>query len=208
MNFVRLVSFVIVFLLIGASAAQTSHNITVTNVSFSPTPLTITTGDTVRWIAVLGTHNVLADDGSFTSGPPAPAPWEFTHVFTTAGSNPYYCEPHGGPGGTGMSGVIIVEDPVSVPEKELFVNEFRIEQNYPNPFNPSTKISFNVPQESFVKVKVYDIIGNEITTLVNEVKSAGYYEVEFVAENLSSGIYIYQLRANDFIQTKKMILLR
>lgn len=208
MNFVRLVSFVIVFLLIGASAAQTSHDITVTNFSFSPTPLTITTGDTVRWIAVLGTHNVLADDGSFTSGPPALAPWEFTHVFTTAGSNPYYCEPHGGPGGTGMSGVIIVEDPVSVPEKELFVNEFRIEQNYPNPFNPSTKISFNVPQESFVKVKVYDIIGNEITTLVNEVKSAGYYEVEFVAENLSSGIYIYQLRANDFIQTKKMILLR
>lgn len=188
--------------------AQTSHQITVANFSFSPTPLTITTGDTVRWVAVNGTHNVLADDGSFTSGPAAPAPWEFTHVFTSAGSNPYYCEPHGGPGGTGMSGTIIVQDPVNVPDEEFYTDEFQLKQNYPNPFNPATKISFVIPKESFVSIKVYDVTGNEITTLINEVKKSGSYEVKFIAEDLPSGVYVYQLRADNFIQTKKMILLR
>jgi plastocyanin len=188
--------------------AQTSYEITVTNFTFTPTPLTIATGDTVRWDAVLGHHNVVADDGSFTSGPPADAPWEYVHVFTSAGNNPYYCEPHGGPGGNGMSGVIIVEDAVSVPEEDQFVNKFQLKQNYPNPFNPSTKINFVIPQESFVSIKVFDVIGNEITTLVNEVKQAGEYEVDFFADKQTSGVYVYQLRADNFIQTRKMILLR
>ncbi len=200
----------IVFFLIltGISFPQTTHDITVSNFTFSPSSLTIQTGDVVRWTNVFGEHNILADDGSFTSGIPAPAPWEFTHVFTSEGTNPYYCEPHGGPGGTGMSGTIIVIDPVSVPEDELIADEFELMQNYPNPFNPSTKIKFSIPNQSFVNVKVYDIIGNEIAVLVNEEKPEGIYEVEFNADNLSSGMYIYQLSAGSFIQTKKMLLLR
>ncbi len=91
--------------------------------------------------------------------------------------------------------------------------DFALYQNYPNPFNPATKISFVVPTASFVKLKVYNILGNEVATLVNEEKVAGTYEVEFSAiggnaSGLSSGVYLYSLSANGFLETKKMILLK
>lgn len=83
-------------------------------------------------------------------------------------------------------------------------------QNYPNPFNPSTKISFVIPSgaRNLVKLKVFDLLGNEIATLVDEYKDAGSYEVEFDARNHSSGIYLYKLKAGNFIQTRKMIYLK
>ncbi len=96
---------------------------------------------------------------------------------------------------------------------------FLLSQNHPNPFNPSTKIKYSTPPSSsplpkgrnevgFVTLRVYDILGNEIETLVNEEKSPGTYEVTWNAANLPSGVYFYQLRANNYIETKKMILLR
>jgi hypothetical protein len=85
---------------------------------------------------------------------------------------------------------------------------YLLEQNYPNPFNPSTVISYQLPVSSDLVLKVFDVLGNEIATLVNEEKPAGEYEVEFDAARLTSGIYFYQLRAGDFTQVKKMILLR
>lgn len=85
---------------------------------------------------------------------------------------------------------------------------FSLEQNYPNPFNPSTKISWQSPVSSWQTLKVYDVLGNEVATLVDEYREAGKYEVEFDAENLSSGIYLYKLQAGSFINTKKMILMR
>ena len=91
-------------------------------------------------------------------------------------------------------------------------NAFYLHQNYPNPFNPSTRIQYAVSSRQFVSLKVYDVLGNEIATLVNEEKPAGSYEVEFnpVSSilNPASGIYFYQFRAGSFIQTKKMILLK
>ena len=86
--------------------------------------------------------------------------------------------------------------------------EYNLFQNYPNPFNPSTKIGFRIPDFEFVSLKIYDILGREVSTLVNEEKPAGSYEVEFNAANLSSGAYFYKIRAGSFVQTKKMILLR
>ena len=85
---------------------------------------------------------------------------------------------------------------------------FRLDQNYPNPFNPSTKIKYLIPQSSNVVIKVYDILGNEIETLVNEEKQIGTYEITWYAENLPSGVYFYQLRAGDFVETKKMLLIK
>jgi photosystem II stability/assembly factor-like uncharacterized protein len=87
-------------------------------------------------------------------------------------------------------------------------SQFILEQNYPNPFNPSTTIRFQVPSSSFVNLKVYDVLGNEVATLVNEEKLAGSYEVNFDAKGLSSGIYFYTLNAGSVIETKKMILLK
>ncbi|MEP0862683.1 MAG: T9SS type A sorting domain-containing protein, partial [Ignavibacterium sp.] len=90
------------------------------------------------------------------------------------------------------------------------INNFILEQNYPNPFNPSTKIKYVIPNgvRNLVTLKVYDVLGNEVATLVNEEKPAGIYEVEFNASKLSSGIYFYKLQAGSFVETKKMILLK
>ena len=88
------------------------------------------------------------------------------------------------------------------------VYNFSLFQNYPNPFNPSTKIKFVIPKSSFVNLKVYDVLGREIVTLVNEEKSAGEYEIEFDATGLPSGVYIYKLQAGSYTSFKKMILLR
>jgi hypothetical protein len=81
-------------------------------------------------------------------------------------------------------------------------------QNYPNPFNPTTVISFQLPVTSEVTLKVYDVLGNEVATLVNEEQQPGVYEVEFDGSSLTSGIYFYQLKAGNNSQIKKMVLLR
>jgi hypothetical protein len=86
--------------------------------------------------------------------------------------------------------------------------QFFLSQNYPNPFNPSTVISYQLPATSMVSLKIYDIIGKEVSTLVNEEKLAGSYEIEFGAQGLPSGIYLYKLQAGNFVQTKKMVLLQ
>ena len=88
------------------------------------------------------------------------------------------------------------------------LTEFSLEQNFPNPFNPTTTISFSIPSFAFTSLKVYDILGNEVATLLSEEKSAGTYELQFDASILTSGVYIYRLSAGSFTEMKKMILLR
>jgi hypothetical protein len=90
----------------------------------------------------------------------------------------------------------------------LTPNSFNLAQNYPNPFNPTTKISWQSPVSSHQTLKVYDVLGNEVATLVNEFREAGSYEVVFNASSLASGIYFYKLQAGSFVETKKMILMK
>ncbi|MBS1518987.1 MAG: T9SS type A sorting domain-containing protein [Bacteroidetes bacterium] len=91
---------------------------------------------------------------------------------------------------------------IGIPEK------FELSQNYPNPFNPSTKIDFSLPADGLVTMKIFDMSGKEVMTLLNEVKTAGYHSVNFNASNLSSGIYFYRLSAADYTDTKKMMLVK
>jgi hypothetical protein len=91
---------------------------------------------------------------------------------------------------------------------EKVVKEYAISRNYPNPFNPSTVIDYQVPKTSKVTLKVFDMLGKEVTTLVNEVKEVGRYSVKFDASELPSGTYIYEIRANDFVKSGKMMLLK
>jgi hypothetical protein len=100
----------------------------------------------------------------------------------------------------------IITDLKSV--NSLIPNKFEMQQNYPNPFNPSTAIEFAVPQESKVLLEVFNILGEKLATLVNEVKTPGYYNVDFNASLLSSGFYIYRIQADNFVEVKKMILLK
>jgi hypothetical protein len=94
-------------------------------------------------------------------------------------------------------------------ENEMQLNDFVLYQNYPNPFNPSTKISWQSPVSGWQVLKVFDVLGNEVATLVDEYKPAGTYEVGFNANNgLPSGIYFYQLKSGDYSASKKMILVK
>ena len=93
-------------------------------------------------------------------------------------------------------------------EVEVVPKKYTLYQNYPNPFNPSTTIKYDLPQSSEVNLTVYNILGEKVRTLVNGMEGAGYHSVEFDASNLASGTYIYRLQAQNFIQTKKMLLLK
>ena len=86
--------------------------------------------------------------------------------------------------------------------------DYSLSQNYPNPFNPTTNIEYSIPSESFVELKVYDVLGNEIASLVNEQQQAGVYRADFTADNLPSGMYFARLTANEFTEVVKMILLK
>jgi hypothetical protein len=85
---------------------------------------------------------------------------------------------------------------------------YSLKQNYPNPFNPVTRINYDIPKHGFVSLKVYDILGKEVRTLVNDIKSAGTYSIDFNGAELPSGIYFYRLEANAFSETKRMILIK
>ncbi|MFH1197472.1 MAG: T9SS type A sorting domain-containing protein [bacterium] len=114
--------------------------------------------------------------------------------------------------------VFTVQTPVSVEDEEV-IHEFYLSQNYPNPFNPTTRIKYSIPSgvetpypdrsgHVMASLRVYDILGNEIATLVNERKEPGYYEVEFDASHLASGVYFYKLTAGSFSSAKKLLLLK
>jgi len=105
---------------------------------------------------------------------------------------------------------VLTVDTVVTNQEEISIlpGDFVLNQNYPNPFNPTTKISWQSPVGSMQTLKIYDVLGNEVATLVNEEKSAGYYEVAFDGSSLPSGIYFYRLTAGEFVQTKKMMLMK
>lgn len=100
------------------------------------------------------------------------------------------------------SSVTSLGDDISIPE------EFSLGQNFPNPFNPSTSIQYDVKEAAQVTLKVYDMIGNEVASLVNEVKPAGSYTISFDASKLSSGVYLYKMTAGSFVQTRKLVLMK
>lgn len=110
--------------------------------------------------------------------------------------------------GYNVLGLISFPETITSVENEELVNEFLLYQNYPNPFNPNTKIKYSVPASSHIKLKIFDVLGNEIVKLVDELKSPGTYESEFNAEKLSTGVYFYTLYYDNIVITRKMLLLK
>jgi hypothetical protein len=98
-------------------------------------------------------------------------------------------------------------DPTSV-EEELIPKEYELSQNFPNPFNPSTIIKFGLPENQHVKLVVYDLLGRKVSTLIDKSLTAGFHRHELIADNLSSGVYIYRIIAGDFVDSKKFIILK
>jgi hypothetical protein len=126
------------------------------------------------------------------------------------GTNTDFCADSIGGNGVLIGNGTFCGNPTSIESENVSTlpTDFALGQNYPNPFNPSTKISWQSPVSSHTTLKLYDVLGNEVATVVNEYKPAGTYEVEFDATNLISGIYFYRMEVKEFIQTKKLILLK
>jgi len=204
----RVLLFLLFFLsILGISFAQTAHVVEVKNFEFVPVNVDIAVGDTVVWQWVDGTHTTTSDSTvgqNVWDEPIDIAHQVFRFVITAPGVHHYHCTPHLSQGmiGTITATISGVEDELNSPEK------FQLSQNYPNPFNPTTRIEFRIADFGFVSLKVYDNLGREIETLINEEKSAGEYEVELNAANLPSGIYFYELKAGVYSETKKMILIK
>ncbi len=112
--------------------------------------------------------------------------------------------------GTNVLNCGVYVSPVSgvTPITSKIPKEYKLEQNYPNPFNPVTKISFDLPVSGLVSLKIYDILGKEVATLVNEIKNAGRYSIDFDGSSFASGTYFYRLESNGFVSTKKMMLIK
>lgn len=129
----------------------------------------------------------------------------YYYIYATSNSGKISTKPF-----TAPSGYIkfAIDNPTSIQPNTNTPDEYSLSQNYPNPFNPSTKLEFGISNFGFVSLKVYDVLGNEVKTLINENKPAGRYTVTFDGSNLSSGIYFYKLESGSFIETKRMILLK
>lgn len=109
----------------------------------------------------------------------------------------------------GVNGIAISPNPIGIKSiSSTIPDSYELYQNFPNPFNPDTKIKFDLPEQSFVKIKIYDIIGREITTLIKQKLDAGSYEINWDAANYPSGIYFYRIETRNFINTKKMVLIK
>ncbi len=106
-----------------------------------------------------------------------------------------------------LSGTVVIATGLLVNNGQL-PRAYELYQNYPNPFNPSTTVKYDLPKASFVTLCIYDVLGRNISTIVNEEKPAGAYQVNVYLPNLPSGVYFYRIQAHDYVKTKKLVLLR
>jgi plastocyanin len=210
--------WIVLFLTVVPLAHATTHLIQFGGsfgLTYSPNSLNISVGDTIEWEGDFGMHPL-----SSTSVPTGAATFHqgsgsvFTYVVTVAGTYHYQCDVHATSGMTGSFTALATG--VENIQSSLQPTAFRLEQNYPNPFNPTTILSFELPVQSFVSIKVYNVIGQEVATIVNENMAAGSYTKIWNASSMSSGVYFYKLEArqtNDgqvktFTDTKKLVLLK
>ncbi len=159
------------------------------------------TAQQVLQTSVFGNGGGIADNASF-------------HVISTLGQTGVGISVNANY--TSYSGFWFSADQITAVEKDELglPDKFDLQQNYPNPFNPSTTIKYSIPEQSTVKLVIFNMLGELVTELVNQEQDIGYYEVKLNAGNISSGVYFYRLqvytpgRAGDFIKTKKMVLLK
>lgn len=175
--------------------------------TFSPTFTWNVTSDALNYHLQLSSaqsfSNIVFEDSTLTTN--------YKHVDELASGLYYWRVRVTNSGGTSPFSEIwrfIIPNETSIMENEFKPSEFSLSQNYPNPFNPSTKIRYAIPKDEYVLIKVFDLLGKEIETLVSERKIVGEYVFQWHPENLPSGIYIYQMQAGKFIQIKKLILIK
>ena len=199
-------------LIFAGVSKSTTISVAASNFVFTPSVISAVVGDTIKWTRTAGSHTTTCDGQLGTIRPAGAAPWNalltsgsptFSYVITVPGKYIYVCVPHA----PDMSGVINATAS-SITQLNELVTGYEISQNYPNPFNPSTKIRFSIPSNEFVSLKIYNDLGKEVESLVSERLSAGSYETDWNAANLYSGVYYYRIQAGNFLQTRKMLLVK
>jgi len=206
----------IIILLVTLTTANTSFSttFTITNsgFSFSPSNITINVGDQINFVLEsVHTAREVSQATWNANGTTSNGGFDLpngggTVTFNQAGTYYYVCVPHAS---FGMKGIITVNTATDVKTTgETIPNNFILMQNYPNPFNPTTTISFSLPTKSFVSLKVYDVLGNEVAVLLSDELPAGKFERQWNAAELPSGVYFYSLKAGSFTSTKKLLLLK
>jgi plastocyanin len=176
--------------------------------NYVPDSINVLVGDTIQWQGSFSFHPL-----SSTSVPSGAASFSqssgsvFDYIVTAAGTYLYQCDFHVS---SGMAGKFIATGTADVKNSRTSFqpDAFRLQQNFPNPFNPATTISFDIPFSTHVSIKVYNLIGEVVATIVNENMSAGSYSKIWNAASIPSGVYFYQLHAGQFIETRKFVLLK
>ncbi|MHB1687442.1 MAG: T9SS type A sorting domain-containing protein [Ignavibacteriaceae bacterium] len=176
--------------------AKSTHDITWTSINISNVKLEYSLDNGTNWSNII------------SSTPASPGKYTWTVPDTSSSSTKIRITNVSMPAVSDISDSVFTISPVTGIIDENTSYTYQLSQNYPNPFNPSTNISFSIPKESKVVLKVYNMLGQKVATLVNQTMAGGNYRYEFNADNLSSGIYIYRLQAGDFMFTKKMTLLK
>jgi plastocyanin len=213
--------FFAVMLLISNSANATTHVVKFGGTfgfSYSPNSLTVAVGDTIEWEGDFSMHplsSTSVPDGALTFHQASGSVFDY-HVLA-AGSYQYKCDFHTG---LGMTGSFTVTAGTGIVNSQPYIkpHDFRLNQNYPNPFNPTTAIPFDLPVQSRVTIRIYNLIGQEVATIINESIPAGSYTRIWNASHIPSGVYLYQILAepvkdqnsglSPFIAVRKLILLK
>ncbi|MBI5475235.1 MAG: T9SS type A sorting domain-containing protein [Ignavibacteriales bacterium] len=208
----QLILFFTLFIVLITSSFSTTHIITNSGFTFTPSSITITVGDTVVF-SLASIHDVIEvnqatwnANGTTSNGGFVLGFGGGTLVIQSAGIHYYICGTHAT---LGMKGIITVNPATGIIENNnSVVREFKLNQNYPNPFNPSTKINFSLSREEKISLKIFNLLGAEVTTLINAKMLPGNYTAEWNSENNPGGIYFYQLRTSTDMETRRMTLLK
>ncbi len=207
-RFTKWIGILLTALTMAIPAGATVWNVNVANFQFTPASITIAQGDTVRWNATSGTHNVreLHPTPVFLSGNPASAPWTYQFVFAgiAPGAYNYHCDPHA----PGMAGTVTVQAPNSAPEPPTARMNLSLEQNYPNPFNSATSIAFTLPAEAHVNLSVMNVLGQTVANLYDGDMEHGAHQFLFDASGLTSGMYYYKLLTPYGAVARKMFYMK
>ncbi|MCL4548364.1 MAG: fibronectin type III domain-containing protein [Bacteroidetes bacterium] len=206
----------------GGTSAN-SNTITVTTLLAAPVAIAATnittSGFTANWNASTGATNYWVDVSTTDDFSNVLASYNnksvgnvTTHIIISLTPNTTYyfrvCASNSSSTSPYSNTITVTTNVTGVDDLLNLPTRFDLSQNYPNPFNPITTIKYQIPEETFVGIKVYNLLGSEVTTLVNEMRTVGTYEVKFNASQLTSGIYIYKIQAGQFSQMKKMVLVK
>jgi len=204
--------FLIVLLVATGSGFSTTHTIVNSGFTFSPSSISISLGDTVKFV-LSSNHNAREVDQATWNANGATSNGGFnlpfgggTVVLSNSGIYYYVCSPHAS---GGMKGTITVNSTSDVETiGETIPNDFILMQNYPNPFNPATTISFSIPAPSYVSLRVFNLLGKEVAQIISEEMPAGRHSKQWNAADLTSGVYFYRLQSGDFVETKRLMMLK